>query len=80
MYERNLHDYIISCFEFFTTLTWYGHLKFDWDKKWSSMGWLPLGFVSGGLAFLEYCVQVPANRIDYKVFGGPFSLMELKVI
>jgi len=56
MYERNLHDYIISCFEFFTTLTWYGHLKFDWDKKWSSMGGLSLGFVSWGLAFLEYCV------------------------
>lgn len=33
-----------------------------------------------GLAFFEYCVQVLANRIGYKAFGAPFSLMELKVI
>jgi len=62
------------------TLAWYGHLKFDWDKKWSSMGRVALVLVSWGLAFFEYCVQIPANRIGYKAFGGPFSLMELKVI
>ena len=64
----------------FMTLAWYGHLKFEEDKKWSSMGWFALVLVSWGLAFFEYCVQVPANRIGYKAFGGPFSLMELKVI
>jgi len=55
-------------------------LKFNGDKKWSSLDWFALVLVSLGLAFFEYCVQVTANRIGYKAFGGPFSLMELKVI
>ncbi len=62
------------------TLAWYGHLKF---KEW---GWFKtenlflLILLSWGLAFAEYCFQVPANRIGYKAFGGPFSLVQLKVI
>ena len=36
--------------------------------------------VSWGIAFFEYCFQVPANRIGFKGNGGPFSLVELKVI
>ena len=32
------------------------------------------------MAFFEYCFQVPANRIGFKGNGGPFSLIELKVI
>ena len=36
--------------------------------------------ISWGLAFFEYCFQVPANRIGYQGNGGPFSLMQLKVI
>jgi uncharacterized protein len=64
----------------FMTFAWYGHLKF---KEW---GWLQnAGFftfilVSWGIAFFEYCFQVPANRIGSREHGGPFSLIELKVI
>ncbi len=36
--------------------------------------------LSWGIAFFEYSLQVPANRIGYKENGGPFSLIELKVI
>ncbi|MFN7120012.1 MAG: DMT family protein, partial [Saprospiraceae bacterium] len=36
--------------------------------------------ISWGIAFFEYCLQVPANRIGSKLYGGPFSLLELKVI
>jgi uncharacterized protein (DUF486 family) len=36
--------------------------------------------ISWGLAFFEYCLQVPANRIGFKENGGPFTLLELKVI
>ena len=36
--------------------------------------------LSWGLAFFEYCFQVPANRIGFHENGGPFSLMQLKVI
>lgn len=64
----------------FMTLAWYGHLKF---KEW---GWLQKAglftfiLVSWGLAFFEYCFQVPANRTGFKENGGPFSLFQLKVI
>jgi uncharacterized protein (DUF486 family) len=36
--------------------------------------------LSWGIAFFEYSLQVPANRIGFKANGGPFSLIQLKVI
>jgi uncharacterized protein (DUF486 family) len=36
--------------------------------------------VSWGIAFFEYCVQVPANRIGFQQYGGPFNLFQLKII
>ncbi|CAN5548514.1 DMT family protein [soil metagenome] len=64
----------------FMTLAWYGHLKFKeigWAKDW---GLFTIILISWGLAFFEYCLQVPANRIGFKDYGGPFSLIELKII
>jgi hypothetical protein len=64
----------------FMTLAWYGHLKFK-DMKWSEN--LPLLYViliSWGIAFFEYTLQVPANRLGSAEYGGPFSLLQLKVI
>jgi uncharacterized protein (DUF486 family) len=64
----------------FMTLAWYGHLKFkeyDWGKN---LGLVAIIFLSWGLAFFEYILQVPANRIGSKELGGPFSLIQLKVI
>ena len=64
----------------FMTCAWYGHLKLQ-EMKISS-GW-PLILVilfSWGVAFFEYCAQVPANRIGFIENGGPFNLMQLKVI
>ena len=64
----------------FMTFAWYGHLKLQEMKISSS--W-PLIFVilfSWGVAFLEYCAQVPANRIGFIENGGPFNLMQLKII
>ena len=64
----------------FMTLAWYGHLKFK-DMKWSeNLGLLAIIAISWGIAFFEYCLMVPANRIGFKGNGGPFSLVELKVI
>lgn len=64
----------------FMTLAWYGHLKFrDW-------GWLPkaglatIVLVSWGMALFEYMFQVPANRLGFSGNGGPFTLVELKVL
>lgn len=64
----------------FMTFAWYGHLKLQEMKI--STGW-PLILIilfSWGLAFFEYCLTVPANRIGFQGNGGPFSLIQLKVI
>ena len=64
----------------FMTFAWYGHLKLQEMKI--STGW-PLILVilfSWGLAFFEYCAQVPANHLGFAGNGGPFNLMQLKVI
>ena len=64
----------------FMTLAWYGHLKLQEMKIISNWPlWLVILF-SWGIAFAEYCFQVPANRIGFRENGGPFSLMQLKVI
>ncbi len=64
----------------FMTLAWYGHLKFK-DMKWfSSIGLFGVIIISWGIAFFEYCFQVPANRIGFTENGGPFNLWQLKVI
>ncbi len=64
----------------FMTLAWYGHLRFK-DMKWSeNLGLFAIVLVSWGIAFFEYVLQVPANRMGYKGNNGPFSLVELKVL
>ncbi|HXN34670.1 MAG TPA: DMT family protein [Opitutaceae bacterium] len=59
----------------FMTLAWYGHLKFRW------LVGRPLFIailVAWGIAFFEYCLQVPANRMGY--LAGHLSGYQLKVI
>ena len=62
------------------TFAWYGHLKLQ--QMHISDGWPVILVIlfSWGIAFFEYCLQVPANRIGSNVNGGPFSLMQLKII
>lgn len=64
----------------FMTFAWYGHLKFKEIPAFQNLGLFAIIMISWGIAFFEYCFQVPANRIGYSVNGGAFSLMELKVI
>lgn len=64
----------------FMTFAWYGHLKLQ--SSGISQSW-PLYAVilfSWGIALFEYCFQVPANRIGFDGNGGPFSLIQLKVM
>jgi uncharacterized protein (DUF486 family) len=64
----------------FMTFAWYGHLKFK-EMKWSaSLPLISIILISWGIALFEYVLQVPANRIGFKGYGGPFSLVQLKVI
>lgn len=64
----------------FMTLAWYGHLRLQ--QSGISSNWPLIGIIafSWGIAFFEYCFQVPANRIGFIGNGGPFSLVQLKVI
>ncbi|MBE9469344.1 MAG: DMT family protein [Bacteroidetes bacterium] len=64
----------------FMTLAWYGHLKFS-DWKWfNKLGLVSIVLISWAIALFEYFFQVPANRIGFKGNGGPFSIVQLKVI
>ena len=64
----------------FMTLAWYGHLRLQVSgisKTWPLIGVIAF---SWGIAFFEYCCQVPANRMGFTGNGGPFTLVQLKVI
>ena len=54
----------------FMTFAWYGHLKYKSTDLWKVV------LASWGIAFFEYCFQVPANRLGH----GQFSAAQLKTI
>lgn len=64
----------------FMTLAWYGHLKLQSTGISSSWPLYVVILISWGIALLEYCFQVPANRMGFEGNGGPFSLIQLKVL
>lgn len=64
----------------FMTFAWYGHLKFQHLKFFQKTGLAGIVLASWLIAFLEYCFMVPANRLGYHGNGGPFTLVQLKVM
>jgi uncharacterized protein len=64
----------------FMTFAWYGHLKFQHLSFFQRTGLAGLVVASWLIAFFEYCLMVPANRMGYQGNGGPFTLVQLKVI
>lgn len=64
----------------FMTFAWYGHLKLQEMKVTTHWPLIAIILLSWGMAFFEYTLQVPANRIGFQANGGPFSLLQLKVI
>lgn len=61
---------LLICSNVFMTFAWYGHLNFKSKPLWIVI------LVSWGIAFFEYCFQVPANRIGSNVASPP----QLKVL
>lgn len=61
----------------FMTLAWYGHLQWKESSWLKHAGIWTIILFSWGLAFFEYVMQVPANRLGFKENGGPFSFFEL---
>jgi uncharacterized protein len=72
--------FLLALSNIFMTLAWYGHLKFKEMSLFKSFGLISIILISWGIAFFEYMLQVPANRIGFKGNGGPYSLWQLKVI
>jgi hypothetical protein len=62
---------LLCCSNIFMTFAWYGHLK-----NLSSKPWLIAALVSWGIAFFEYLLQVPANRVGFQVM----NLGQLKIL
>lgn len=64
----------------FMTFAWYGHLKLK-DYSWfSNFSLFKIILFSWLIAFFEYSIMIPANRLGFEGTGGPFSLWQLKVI
>ena len=71
---------LLVCSNAFMTVAWYGHLKVasePWFQKLNLGGIILLSWL---VALFEYCFQVPANRLGFQENGGPFSLIQLKVL
>jgi len=64
----------------FMTFAWYGNLKLQQMNVIKDWPLLAIIALSWGMAFFEYTFMIPANRIGSQITGGPFSLMQLKVI
>lgn len=70
MFRQCLPILLLTISNVFMTFAWYGHLKFKSTALWIVI------LVSWGIALLEYCFQVPANRIGHEFF----SAAQLKTI
>ena len=64
----------------FMTFAWYGNLKLTELKINTDWPLILIILSSWGLAFFEYTFMIPANRMGSQINGGPFSLMQLKII
>lgn len=71
MREIGLTVLLLSMSNVFMTFAWYGHLK-----SLNSKPWIVAALISWGIAFFEYMLQVPANRIGYQVL----SIGQLKIL
>ena len=64
----------------FMTLAWYGHLRLQEMRITTSWPLIAIIVMSWAIAFFAYCLMAPANRLRFEGNGGPFSLIQLKVI
>lgn len=64
----------------FMTIAWYGHLRFKDISFLKNTGLIGAILISWGIAFLEYCLMVPANKLGAAANGGPFNMWQLKLI
>ncbi|MCM8823810.1 MAG: DMT family protein [Candidatus Omnitrophica bacterium] len=72
MYRVLITALMLICSNVFMTFAWYGHLK-----NLKSKPWLVAAIISWGIAFFEYLIQVPANRIGHQVMNvGQLKILQ----
>lgn len=71
---------MLICSNVFMTFAWYGNLKLQQMKIITDWPLILIILLSWGMALLEYMFMIPANRMGSQITGGPFSLMQLKII
>lgn len=71
---------LLICSNIFMTFAWYGNLKLQQMKLITDWPLIAIIALSWGMALFEYCFMIPANRLGSQITGGPFSLMQLKII
>ena len=64
----------------FMTIAWYGHLRFKELSFFRDKGLFTMILVSWGIAFFEYLLMIPANRLGSAYTGGPFNMWQLKLL
>ncbi|MCW5909223.1 MAG: DMT family protein [Chitinophagales bacterium] len=64
--------FLLLASNIFMTIAWYGHLRFKEVPLWKTV------LLSWGIAFFEYCLMVPANRLGY--MSGTFTASQLKIV
>ncbi len=71
---------LLICSNIFMTFAWYGHLKLQQNGVSTHWPLILVILFSWGIALFEYMCQVPANRMGLLNNGGPFNLIQLKVV
>ena len=71
---------MLICSNVFMTFAWYGNLKLQQMKLITDWPLIAIILLSWGMALFEYMFMIPASRIGSQITGGPFSLMQLKII
>jgi hypothetical protein len=64
----------------FMTFAWYGNLKLQELKISTDWPLYLIILASWGMALMEYSCMIPANRLGSRITGGPYTLMQLKII
>ena len=71
---------MLVCSNILMTFAWYGQFKLQEMKISTDWPLFLIIVMSWGVAFFEYGIAIPANRIGFVENGGPFNLVQLKVI
>lgn len=71
---------LLSISNVFMTFAWYGHLKWKSFSGWEKWGLAGVIVFSWGIAFFEYLLMIPANRLGSRETGGSLDIFQLRLL